>query len=292
MIKIILSIIAIGLVFFNFVNVATTQKDSDLYLENYKDSDLVIFGEISGIEIKNLSGIEQEFYKIKITKYLKNPTPLNEIYVEKGIPLINLPIVQVNEYEVKDKILLYLIRNHNSFVTIQGSQKIEEENFNLNKIIPPPLKSSKTGIDYKKLVCRDNLVLVLKINDMLPACVKKTSVKRLEELNFATKVNSENLLETQSQILNNNKISQDVSTSLIFGAPIWQVIPGTCEKKLDVCDVTIKLVNGTDTKNLPDDLKNLGFWNGRTSKILTVDEILRFSELDIVETISSGQSLR
>ena len=59
-----------------------------------------------------------------------------------------------------------------------------------NQKVLPPLKQIRLGISIHDVKCRDNLQLVIRERDGLPACVKQTSLNRLYDQHWAKPIDS------------------------------------------------------------------------------------------------------
>lgn len=82
-----------------------------------------------------------------------------------------IQVIDVNPYPVSTK----QIPLSDYVVTLVVSEKT----------IPSPLKQFKSGITLNEIKCKPTYQLVIKLRDGLPACVKQTSVARLEMQGWA-----------------------------------------------------------------------------------------------------------
>ena len=78
----------------------------------------------------------------------------------------SIQVIDVNPYPVSTK----QIPLSDYVVTLVVSEET----------VPPPLKQLKSGITLNEIKCKPSYQLVIKLRDGLPACVKETSVARLQ----------------------------------------------------------------------------------------------------------------
>jgi len=78
----------------------------------------------------------------------------------------SIQVIDVNPYPISTK----QIPLSDYVVTLVVSEKT----------IPPPLKQLKSGVALDEIKCKPSYQLVIKLRGGLPACVKQTSVSRLE----------------------------------------------------------------------------------------------------------------
>jgi len=146
-------------------------------LEHYIENDLILVGKIiSAIEI---SDIKQTEYQIEVERYIKNPQNLDQILAfGRGLKNDTSQSSIDITFDESNRVLLFLNKVEDRYVispySVTAALFDPDEGF-----ILPPLKLYKAGILSNEIVCRGDLVLVLKASNDSPACIKAEHVERL-----------------------------------------------------------------------------------------------------------------
>ena len=144
-------------------------------LELYKKNDLIVIGNIiSSIEDEQARSTE---YLVQIKEYLKNPNGDDTITVlGSGIKNFQSSIDKI--FVVGDTVLLFLTDSNGVLTISPYSKKITDDPSTMFFRIPP-LKLYKLDIPFEEIFCSPGLVLIQKMTDDKPACVKPSSVEEL-----------------------------------------------------------------------------------------------------------------
>ena len=155
---------------------ARTQPKTNLEL--YLENEVILIGEIISAEEFSKQGHTR--YDIKVEKYLKNPQPSNDITAFGGGTKSG-PVSSIDKvFDKGDRVFLLLNSNNGNYqISIYS---VWAESFNPDSdFIISPLKLYKAGIPADDIVCKNALILVQKLSDNSPACVKQASIEKLIE---------------------------------------------------------------------------------------------------------------
>ncbi len=146
-------------------------------LELYIENEIILVGKIvSPIEFPD-KGLTE--YQIKVERYLKSPSNVDLITaIGEGAKSSAFHISTEKIFNEGDRVLLFLNLFEEEYMISPYS--INAEAFNADSdFMLPPLRLHKAGISTDDIVCRGNLILVLKSTNAKPACVKLDSIERL-----------------------------------------------------------------------------------------------------------------
>jgi len=170
-----LIVLVMGLLLIPPIDARTQPKTN---LELYVENEIILIGEIISAEEFSKQGHTK--YDIKVEKYLKNPQPSNDITAFGGGTKSG-PVSSIDKvFDKGDRVFLLLNSNDGNYqISIYS---VWAESFNPDsEFIISPLKLYKAGIPVDDIVCKDTLVLVQKLSDSSPACVKQSSIEKLIE---------------------------------------------------------------------------------------------------------------
>ncbi len=181
-------------------------------LQLYKDSDMILVGNVTSAEMDS-SGI-YTFYHVKVEQYLKSSQKNDTITVVGSGPNGGHPPPDP-KFSVGDRVRLYLEKEDGMFMISMYSTKANPKCYghellglgpfeaiprgesgidyserncgppfatldkNSDSFLPPRIQF-KSGISALDVECNDDLVHIIKAKDLSPACVRQSSVEKLE----------------------------------------------------------------------------------------------------------------
>ena len=145
-------------------------------LELYIENEIILIGEILSTE--EFTKDDNTKYDIKVERFVKNPQPSNDITAFGGGTKSGTLSSIDKIFEKGDRVFLLLNSNEENYkISIYS---FWAESFNPDsEFIIAPLKLYKAGIPSEDIVCKSTLVLIQKLSNNLPACVKPNSIEKL-----------------------------------------------------------------------------------------------------------------
>jgi hypothetical protein len=158
----------------------------------YNEHDVILIGKITKAEGRFSERVTD--YTISAEKYLKNDLGEQLQLSSSGKKDSNLWVEDEPIFDVGGRVLLYLVKNGNSYQISPYSHVLGKEEMDLKTNLPEdkiqsPLKQFKSGIAPKDVTCKQGLELVMKKSNGQPICVKGTSVKTLILRNYIPEYN-------------------------------------------------------------------------------------------------------
>jgi hypothetical protein len=158
----------------------------------YNEHNVILIGKIIKAEGRFSERVTD--YTISAEKYLKNDLGEQLQLSSSGKKDSNLWVEDELIFDVGDRVLLYLVKNGNSYQISPYSHVLGKEEMDLKTNLPEdkiqsPLKQFKSGIAPKDVTCKQGLELVMKKSNGQPICVKGTSVKTLILRNYIPEYN-------------------------------------------------------------------------------------------------------
>ena len=167
-----LSLIAlVGLLVPSIDAILQPKTDLELYLEN----EIILIGEIKSLQEFPKQGHTE--YDVIVERYLKNPQPTDNITAFGGGTSESVISVQ-KVFGEGDRVFLLLNSNNGDYKISLYSVWAGSFNPDLDFIIPP-LKLYNAGIPAEDIVCKSMFVLVQRLSDDSPACIKPESIEKL-----------------------------------------------------------------------------------------------------------------
>ena len=151
-------------------------------LDHYVENDLIVLGKISSVN--ELPDTKETEYQVMVERYLKSPKNVDLITVfgqgVKSGPFQSSVDIIFNK---GNRVVLLLNIIEERYVISPYSFSAELFNPDFDFILPP-LKLYKAGISPEDIVCRGQLVLVIKSTNGMPACVKENHIERLVSIGW------------------------------------------------------------------------------------------------------------
>jgi hypothetical protein len=193
----------------------------------YNEHDVILIGKVIKAEGRFSERITD--YTISAEKYLKNDLGEQLQLFANGKKDSNLWVEDEPIFDLGDKVLLYLIKNGNSYQISPYSHVLDQEETGESsgggsvviEIILSPLKQFKSGIPFDKIQCKESLFPVKKY-DGSPACVKPDTATKLIQLAWVDSDeytvhlgggNDLDIIQEQTIFLNNGIDDYDSGTS-------------------------------------------------------------------------------
>lgn len=181
----ILLVILIGLsVMFasaSFLIDADARLQNKTVLEHYVENDMILIGQIKDAYNDENNHI---LYQIEVEKYLKHPQDIKTISVV-GPGGKNGTITSIDKiFSIGDRVLLFL--NTIDAQNVISPYSVNAENLDVDSdFILPPRILYGAGLSVDDIVCKDDLVLVIKSSNGYPACVTENTASRLKSTGWS-----------------------------------------------------------------------------------------------------------
>ncbi len=164
--------LAVGLLLSQSVDAKLQPKTNlELYLEN----EIILIGKIISTEQFSKQGYTK--YDINVERYLKNPQPTDNVTAfGGGTDEFTRSVEKV--FDKGDRVFLLLNGDKESYQISLYSVWAKSFNPDLDFIISP-FKLYKSGIPVDDIVCKSMFVLVQKLADNSPVCIKPGNIEKL-----------------------------------------------------------------------------------------------------------------
>jgi len=164
------------------------QVDADLppktKLDLYMENELIFVGFVE-FETENIE-TGNTLYEIKVEQFIKNSQNDERItVVGEGMRNDEIKSSIQKFFNVGDRVLIFANKINEEYQISPYSVNAKIFDPNLEFILPP-LTLFKVGISIDEITCKSNFVLVLKISNDEPACIKEKHLEQLVSRNWTS----------------------------------------------------------------------------------------------------------